>query len=734
MISNRNAYPTLKTKASALAIFMPLLAGAADVDTSEWRCEFCPFENGELARSVEAGALYVDESAAKFGEYDGLDKTGGYLVLNGNVGKRMEDGNFWRIDAQDLGLASRAAALSRGREGAWQFDLGYVASPHNVFDTTVTPLQSPAPGSLTLPTGWVRAGNTQNMTALGASLHGYDLNTTRERWSVSAAVNPASRWQTHLHYTHETRDGHLLRGSNFILTASQLPAAIDYVTDQLEWSVRYGGERGAVMLSYLGSFFTDRQPDFSWSNPFTAIAPGADQGRAAVAPSNSYNQVAVNASYRLRTGWNARLNGSLGKAKQDEFFLPYTSNTLISTTPLPRASLDGQVAVRHLDLQLNGDLGADVPILKGLRTKLSYRFHDRDNATPQSDYRYVESDTFLAGVATNLPYGYTRENLALSGEYDVGRLLHLDSGRRARLSSGWEREHWQRTFQEVNNSTEDRGWLRMQVRPAQWLAFDARYGTANRHVEAYVANPQGSTAQYPAPQNPLLRKYNLADRERDYWNAGAQLSLPGNVDLSLDGFRRRDDYINSVVGLTDSRDVGGTADLSWTVVERLATFAFYGRQEITSRQNGSQSFGATDWQARNRDQFDSASLGLRYRTESERMNIQFDYFVVNSRGDIDVLLGTSTLALPSLRTRSYGPRLKIVFLATPALEIIGNLRYEHFNSDDWALDGTEPNTLPSILASGANAYDYDVNVVGVALRYRFGGADNASAATTAKEE
>jgi len=706
-----------------LVLAAPLLTGASPVDTSQWRCEFCPFEDGEVVAEVEAGSVYVDDSAAKFGEYDGLNEEGGYLALGGSARQRRENGLTWRADLQDLGLSSRSAALSGGREGAWQVDLGYVAAPHNVFDTTLTPFTVGADQSLTLPSGWVRAGNTQNMTALDSSLRGYDLETSRERWSLGGQIDLASHWQTELDYTHETRDGRRLLGANFITTSSQLPAAVDLVTDQLDWSARYEIAQGEIGLSYFGSFFSNRRWDFAWANPFAAIAPGADQGRTALAPDNSFNQVAVHFSRQLGSTWFLRMNGSLGRGKQDDSYLPYTANALILTTPLPQSSLDGDVDMRHMDLQLSGNLGKWLPLLQGLRGKLSYRYDERDNGTPQADYSYVESDTFPAGVATNLPYGYRRQDVSLFGEYDLGRLLRLGLGDIARLAGGWDRVEWDRSFQETDNSKEDRAWVRIRVRPVPWLTFDARYGGANRDAGPYV------TATTPgASQNPLLRKFNLANRERNSWDFGADLSLPGDIALSLDGFDREDDYIDSVVGLTGSRDVGGTADLSWSVTERIAAFAFYARQEITSEQSGSQSFGAPDWRAESRDRIESASLGLRLSGLGERWNVQFDYFLMDSRGEIEMLTGIAATPFPPLRIRSHGPRLNVVFRATPALEIIGNLQYEHFDADDWALDGVEPDTLPSILSSGADAYDYDVNRVGLSFRYSFGGVGEAESA------
>ena len=711
-----------------IVLIAPLLTAASPVDTSQWRCEFCPFEDGELVADVEAGSIYVDDSAAKFGEYDGLNEEGSYLALGGSAGQRKGNGLYWRAVAQDLGLDSRSAAVSAGHEGAWQVDLGYVASPHNVFDTTLTPFSVGASESLTLPSGWVRAGNTQGMTALDSSLRGYDLEAERERLSLGGRLDSSSRWHTQLNYIHETRDGQRLLGSNFITTSSQLPGPVEFVTDQLDWSARYDSAHGSIGISYFGSFFSDRRWDFIWANPFTAIAPGADQGRAALAPDNNFNQLGVNFNQQLGEAWYLRVNGSLGRARQNDSFLPYTMNALIPTTPLPRTSLDGEVDISHFDLQLSGNLGKLLPVLQGLRGKLTYRYHERDNSTPQADYTYVESDTFPGGVATNLPYGYERQNFSLLGEYDLGPLLRLDPGRFARLSGGWDREEWDRTLQESASSTEDRGWVRVQVRPLSWLTFDARYGAANRDTDPYI-----TTAIAGAPQNPLLRKFNLANRERDFWDFGAQLSLPGDVALALDGFHREDDYIDSAVGLTGSRDVGGSADLSWSITERIAAFAFYSRQEITSEQGGSQSFSVPDWRAESRDRIESASLGLRLSELGERWNVQFDYFLMDSQGEIEMLTGLSAAAFPPLNTRSHGPRLNVVFRATPALEIIGNLQYEHFDADDWALDGVEPDTLPSILASGADAYDYDVNLVGLSFRYRFGGTAGGESAAEDEE-
>jgi hypothetical protein len=82
---------------------------------------------------------------------------------------------------------------------------------------------------------------------------------------------------------------------------------------------------------------------------------------------------------------------------------------------------------------------------------------------------------------------------------------------------------------------------------------------------------------------------------------------------------------------------------------------------------------------------------------------------------------------PPLRTRSHGLRLEVTYQATPALDIIGTLRYEHYDGHDWALEGIAPDTVPAVLASGADPYDYDAKLIGLSFRYRFGNGEPAAA-------
>ena len=65
-------YRTVNSYRSLIAASV-LLAPAvslAQVDTSDWKCESCPFDAGYRAE-VSAGATNVSDDAARFGNYTG---------------------------------------------------------------------------------------------------------------------------------------------------------------------------------------------------------------------------------------------------------------------------------------------------------------------------------------------------------------------------------------------------------------------------------------------------------------------------------------------------------------------------------------------------------------------------------------------------------------------------------------------------------------------------------------
>ena len=113
------------------------------------------------------------------------------------------------------------------------------------------------------------------------------------------------------------------------------------------------------------------------------------------------------------------VTGTRGRMTQNEAFLPYTINPGLTTTGLPRTSLNGVVATTFLNARL-----ATRP-MRNLSLSASLRFEDRDNRTPQSEYIYIGGDSQLQPqpgsnsdrIRTNLPRSRRHEQLVLDADY-----------------------------------------------------------------------------------------------------------------------------------------------------------------------------------------------------------------------------------------------------------------------------------------------------------------------------
>jgi len=97
--------------AIAATLLLPT-AALAQVDTSEWKCEYCPFDDGYRAE-VDAGVGYVSDDVARFGNGTGQDANEAYVDLGG-TGHYLKDGTEFSWYAANLGEESRVLEVSGG--------------------------------------------------------------------------------------------------------------------------------------------------------------------------------------------------------------------------------------------------------------------------------------------------------------------------------------------------------------------------------------------------------------------------------------------------------------------------------------------------------------------------------------------------------------------------------------------------------------------------------------------
>ncbi|MHB8668317.1 MAG: MtrB/PioB family decaheme-associated outer membrane protein [Burkholderiales bacterium] len=673
-------------------------AGAqAAVDTSQWKCESCKFEEGGSG-TVDVGAASVSEKSAKFGDYTGLNKKGGYVIGDAAASYRGKDADYWRINASNLGLDSRSVDAEGGKQGSYKLLLDYDELPHYVSDNAYTPFLGTGGASLTLPAGFPAA--TTGAMPLASTLQTVSIGTQRKRLGVGASWIPDSNWEYSLSYRHETKDGTKRTAGSFFVNTSQLIEPVDYVTDQVDAAAAYTGKKLQAKFAYYGSVFRNGNSALTWQDPYAAVN-GESAGQLALPPGNQFHQLQATAGYQL--GDKTRLSGdvAVGRMTQNEGFLASTQNATLAVPGLPGSSLNGRVATLDAGLKLNS------AVTERLWLNAAYTHNDRDNRTPQASYPSVATDMFVEAPRTNLPYSFKQDKLKLSAEYRASDKL--------RGSVGADFDAHRRTFAEVDTTHENTVWGKINSRVSDKVDLTLKLTHGERRNSGTFQAIPGITP----PENPLLRRYNLANRNRDTAGARADIAVNERISVGFGVDSSEDKYSDSTIGLLNGKEFSLDADVSAIVTARTSLHLFANHQEIKSKQAGSQTFSIPDWSADNKDTTDFVGLGVKFKAIPDTLDVGADYSVTHSRSQINVNTGASNPPFPDMTTKRDSVKVYATYRVKENMSLQAGYWYEHYASRDWMLDGVAPATIPNVLALGLQAPQYNVNVVLLSVKYKF---------------
>jgi len=674
-------------------------AGKAAPDTLKWQCKLCKFEDG-LSGTVEVGGGYVSDSSYKFGEYNGLYKEGGYFIGDFSARFRGEDAAYWNVDGANLGLDTRSLNAEGGQQGKYKLQLNYQELPHFISDSVQTPFIGNGGASLTLPAGY--PASTTTVMPLSTTLQQVNLDTKRKELGVGASWTPARAWEYGVNYRHQTREGTQGTAGAFFVTASQLVKPVDYVTDQVDASASYTDTRLQAKLAYYGSSFSNNDPSLTWQNPFTLPGfPGAVAGQLALPPDNQFHQFSASLGYQLAERTRTTADIAVGRMSQDQQFLAPTLNTTLAVPALPRTSLDGRVNT------VNANLGVDSAVTDRLRLKATYIYNDRNNQTPQSTYSWVTTDMFVApSQRTNLPYGFTQDKVQLRADYKAAE--------RITTSAGYDYDSVKRTFQEVNTARDNTVWGKLASRHLDMVDLTLKYAYSDRSYSSYQPVPE-----ITPPENPLLRKYNMADRTRNSGELRANIAATESISIGFQFDASKDDYSNSTIGLTSAKEYNLGGDLNWMLSDQTSLHLFANRQEIKSEQSGSETYSTPDWSGENKDTIKFFGVGVKHVPIKDKLEIGADYTVTRSKGAISVNSAANEPAFPDLSTSRDSLKLYATYRIKDNVSLRAGYWYERYDSDSWALAGVTPNTISNVLTFGQQPPQYHVHVIAMSVRYNF---------------
>jgi MtrB/PioB family decaheme-associated outer membrane protein len=722
-------------------------AGDKDQDSNKKEAELSP-----VANEASLGVYFLGDDSFRYGKYSGLTDEGFYPLVDFRLEKRpdweSDDTVRWRLQGWRLGLDSRRLQFDYNDQGTRKFGFDYREIPNNRFSDGQTPYRATDPGLWELSPDWYVAPGTSNTLGflnLQESLVDLRVDTKRRRMDLAFEQKLGAAWLLDVDFRHETKEGTRTLGGIFGHSAANprsviLGAPVDWTTDIVEAMFEYTTSRIQFGAGAYASFFTNDESTFTFQNAYgyrNGWAPGVEYpdsyGRVALEPDNSYLQFKAYGGINLTPSTRVTADFAYGTMEQDEALLPWSVNpALVVHTPVPLTSADAEVDTTMLNLRLTSQLA------RRLGLAANYHYDDRDNQTPRAVFPYIGADSQdqrpYDDGRINLPYSYTKHRGDATLTYRLAGAT--------RLKAGVEYSDFSRDYQEVSDSDE-LAWL-AGVSLRGWssgsLSLDLR--TADRDVGAYTGNAPLIQSYLPGQvgadeyeNHPLLRKYYLADRDRDEARFRADFAPAPVINLGFAASYAKDDYDDSYFGLNRAKVESVSVDAGWYPRENISLTGFYTREDYDAEQSARSFFSvasagdpANDWFADTSDKVDTWNLALNLTDVGKErgwngLDFGFDYTYSNTRSDIEVTAVPTPFQpvapLPQLQAKMRSYSLWGSFQLSGQSSIRLTAEASDLSTSDWGLDGVVPDTLANVLLLGESAANYDLWLVYASWNYRF---------------
>ena len=730
--------------ATAICVW-PLYAAAQTSDGGFMLEEGAKKEKAPITTSsIEVGVGWNSADSFKAGEYTGLEDRAPFAVGNVNVIRRApRDGDstmYWELTGTNLGLSSRSVRGEFGYQGTFSIYGEYDQIPHFRLDSARTPFNGAGSGNLTLPPGWVNADDAPAFTTLDASLRSVDIKTERKKYGGGFSWNFAKDFELSGSYHREDKDGLETIAGIFGTNggnprAAILPKPIDYTTQDADVTLTYNRPMLQAQLNYHLSLFNNNESSLMWESPF--LVPPGGEGSMALEPDNSAHQISVSGAYLIAPMTRATGSFSYSRMFQNDDFQPYSINSALVTTPLPRDSLDGDVT------KLHGTLGFSAQPLPKTNFDAKYTFDKRDNNTPQDVYLTVPNDSAAQTpgldnerARVNRPYSSTTHKVSADAGY------RIMSG--TKVGVGYDFETVNRDFTEVEDTYEHTGRVKVRSAPVSYASGWIEYAYSRRtgsdyvsnnpfltsHTDALIADLQATAPEDLYENNPYLRKFYIANRDRHLLKGSITVIPSDQVTVGVSGSYNSSDYPDSVLGLTHMTYGSVTGDASFTPMDSvvLSGFVTYerGKYDVTNYQRGSASIVPTDmlnpalfWTETSTDRGITAGATAEWTAIKDRLTFSADYVFSRTTTEFgfEPSSGVTAAPVPDLTSTLHSLGVKGEYKIQDNLSVKLGYRIERYDSNDFALDGTL--AVPRVLTLGDVPPHYTSHVVWSSIVYHF---------------
>ena len=595
------------------------------------------------------GSAYLNQSSlAKYYEYSSI-KPGPFSNIWLSTGS--SDG-LYRIDVdgKNIGYSDQWYNLDASKAGEHYFNFQWDQTPHVYSTSAQTPFQGIGTNNLTVTQGAA-------LSAVVPNLYQTDIGIRRDTASANYRWTPTEAWDIKADYSHMSRIGTQADGVLFRTGATngvEVPKPVDDTTQNFGLNGEYAGtspwgQKVTAKVGYTGSQYTDNFSSYTIQNPNT----GGLNARLVLPPSNNAN--GFNGTLAADLPLKSRYVGTVSYTmmRQNDAFLPFSLNETAPVTALPASSLNGAINTTLSNNILTTKITSD------LTSKLSYRYYDFQNNTPQITFPvWPNRDNTTASTneeIRTLSISYIKQNAGAQLNWRPLREWNLTA------EYGYERYNYTQTDADVTN--EHSGKLSADWKPASWLTTRASVYYGNRRYENYdyvnfVRNIQFPTGNGGTPNtdwyySSAYRQFMFDNRQRTKANFAVDVVVVRGVTITPT-FKYQDDNYginsNNQQGLDDSRSMAAGVDLAYIANPDLSFVFGYMREHYDQSLYGVSSGTFTATTPRNntssKSDVDTFTAAMNYAAIPDKL--MFDLRYVLSHGVDDTKFNSPTYSVSGI--------------------------------------------------------------------------------------
>ncbi len=677
-----------------------------------------------------------EKDSAKFQEYRDL-KDGAF----GDINIRAEDNTYWlNFSGSNIGYDDQSYSLTGGKYGLFKYKLFYDEVIHNYSFGAKTFYANPGSSKLDYSAPPIPGNFTLNFSRDPSTWNEFDYYKKIKRYGLDLDVSPRSlplyvsagvnQWDIEGKYPIGSPSGvwrtGVTSGSPFG-NIVEMPAPIDYKTDNLNFEIGYSDLNYLLGASFLYSKFDNSKERLTWRNPYVTNQTFYEVD--SLAPDNDYYKFALKGALkRLPYNTSIAFNLSYSKLESDYDlwnqipYYPWGYN--LYTLTISDKSFDGDIKYKNASIYLT------TSPLSFLSARLYYNYLKKENDSNKIEFIFNSTSTlenelfeykknnFGADLSFKLPY-YTK---ILAGyEY-----LKVD---RNKVREDAEKTEDNKIYAELKNSYFD------------WLTFKVRYERLWRNSD-FKLSDAGSSKTDPHYIERFVRRFDATDKKMDVIKVGFDIEPVRYLTLGFEYLYRNNDYDETILGRKSDKTNGFSVDLTYDRPDFAKLSVFFDYEEVKYKAksryiipSGSYSFDPYDpptsnsynWSSELKDLVYTWGANLEVPVIKDKLTFSASYLNERGNGKVDLSKEFGTPAKDIGDADDYllqNLTLKLSYNYTKNIQFVLGYMYEKLSYSDVGWNGymyIVPATgIPNSFLTGAyKDKEYSANVGYLLFKYRF---------------